>query len=75
MVDMKVVARKTRELRTEGKLRREDIAVKAKVSMSTVELLEQGRRLPRIETLDRIAGVLGVSVSELLAVSRLPVAA
>lgn len=70
MVDVKVVAQRVRDGREEKKLRREDVASQAKVSKTTVDSLEQGRRLPRIETLDRIAEVLGVSVSDLLAAAR-----
>jgi len=75
MVDVKIVAQRVRAGREGRQLRREDVASRAKVSITTVNNLEQGRWLPRIETLDRIASVLGVSVAELLEGELLPMAA
>ena len=76
MVDRTRVAERARERRRAIGLRREDVAVRAGVSSTTVDNLEQGKRLPRIETLDRIAEVLGVPLADLLAArSQLAVAA
>lgn len=75
MVERSEVARRTKTYREASQKRREDVAADAKVSMSTIEMLEQGRRLPRIETLDKIADALGISVLKLLADDRRPAAA
>ena len=75
MVDAQAVAQRARSKRRERGLKREELAVLAKVSVSTVDNLEQGRALPRIETLDRIAHVLGVSILKLLADPKRPLAA
>jgi transcriptional regulator with XRE-family HTH domain len=70
MVDTREVGRKFRTVRKETRLRRVDIAARAGVALSVIDLLEQGHRLPKIETLDRLAQVVGTSVSELLAPQR-----
>lgn len=75
MVNIKEVGMRVREQRRGIPLRREDVASKANVALSTIDLLEQGHRLPKIQTLDKIAEVLGVSLSDLLAARRRPVAA
>lgn len=76
MVDTREVGKKFRTVRKETRLRRVDVAAQAAVALSVIDLLEQGHRLPKIETLDRLAQVLGTTVSELLAPrSRLAAAA
>jgi len=57
------------------KMDQEKLAYLGGVSAKTVSNIECGKHSPRLSTLVRLADVLGVSVSELLAARRLPVAA
>jgi len=54
-----------RELRESKKMTREQLAVRAHVSMFTISRLETGRNIPRYNTLEAIAKVLGVKPSEI----------
>ena len=54
-----------RELRESKKMTREQLAVRAQVSMFTISRLETGRNIPRYNTLEAIAKVLGVKPSEI----------
>jgi DNA-binding XRE family transcriptional regulator len=75
MIDAQKVGERARGYRLAKGLKREEVAVLARVSVSTVDNLEQGRALPRIETVERVADVLGVTVSDLLAALLQPTAA
>lgn len=55
-----------KETRRARGMRREELAYKSGLSLATVSKLEQGRYEPRIDTLRKLAAVLGVSVSRLL---------
>lgn len=66
MLDPSRVARRVRTLREAAGKNRETLAVNAGVSKSTIDNLEQGKALPKIETLDRIAEALGVPLTSLL---------
>jgi transcriptional regulator with XRE-family HTH domain len=44
----------------------EDLAFKASLHRTEIGLLERGGRLPRIDTLAKLAGALGVEPAELL---------
>ena len=46
-------------------LSQEELAFRAGVHRTQVSLLENGNRLPRFETLIKLAGALGVSVADL----------
>ncbi len=54
-----------RRAREEADLTQEDLAFRAAIHRTQVSLLEGGRRLPRFETLIRLAGGLGVATSAL----------
>jgi transcriptional regulator with XRE-family HTH domain len=62
----KRVAERVVQLRHDRGMSQEALAAKAKVNRMTVTRLEAAAHPPNIETLDRIAGALGVSLSELL---------
>lgn len=72
------VGRRIRERRDAIDMRREELAFKSKVSLKTVENAEQGRVLPRLDTLAAFAVVLGASMEYFVsrgdesAASRLP---
>lgn len=53
------------ELRESRKMSREELAIKAQVSIFTIQRLETGRYTPRYNTLEKIAEVLGVKPSEI----------
>jgi len=54
-------------LRTERGWRREDVAVRAGLAMSTVAALERGDRPAYLNTVERLADVFGVEVEDLVA--------
>jgi len=47
-------------------LTQEEVGLRAKMNRTQVGILERGERLPRIDTLTRLAGALGVSPDDLL---------
>lgn len=55
------IARKIREIREDIGVTRSQLASRAEVSPSLISQLENGRVHPSLETLERIAGALGVS--------------
>lgn len=56
-----------REYRLKSKLSQEDLALEAGIDRTFVSLLERGKRQPTLETLFRLAKVLGVSPATLVA--------
>lgn len=48
-------------------LTQEELAVRASIHRTQVGLLEAGKRQPRIDTLAKLAGALGVDANSLLA--------
>jgi transcriptional regulator with XRE-family HTH domain len=46
-------------------LSQEELAFRAAIHRTQISLLENGNRLPRFETLVKLAGALGVSVADL----------
>jgi len=60
------VGPKLRELREAAKLTQEDLAHEAGISTSTLSRIERGTYQPRLDTLDKLAQALKVSVVELL---------
>lgn len=52
--------------RRRAKLSQEELSFRAGLHRVTVGLLERGERIPRIDTLVKLAGALGVSSAELL---------
>ena len=61
------VGDKVRDLRKERGWSQQELADQAGISMQTVSNLETGRHVPGIATLSKIAGALGVPLSDLLA--------
>lgn len=55
-----------RELRESLKMTREELAVKAHVSMFTIARIETGKTTPRYNTLEAIARVLKVKASDII---------
>lgn len=63
---MASVAKHIRRLRTEQHMTQEDLAEKLFVTRQTVSAWETGKAQPDLETLEQIAVVLGVEVTELI---------
>lgn len=63
----KRIGQRIRELRTQRPERwtQEDLAERAKISVSFLSMIERGERVAHVETLEALAGALGVSLSEL----------
>lgn len=55
-----------RHLRTDQQLSQQDLADRVGVSQSAISAFEVGEKMPRLETLQRLAAALGVSTSVLL---------
>ena len=62
----KTTGQRIREVRKERGLYQHELAAKAKLSTQSIRNIEAGRHEPRLPALRRIAGALGVPVSELL---------
>jgi len=56
-----------REARTKAALSQERLALDAGIDRTFVSMLERGKRQPTLETLFRLASVLGVSPATLVA--------
>lgn len=61
-----IFAGNMKEIRTEKKLSQEEVATKAKVSVSYVSMLERGQRNPPLDTVETVAKALGVPPVKLL---------
>ncbi len=59
------LGKRVRELRKQLSCTQEDLAHRARISVSFLSMVERGERLPRLETLATLADALGVSISEL----------
>ena len=62
----KRVATRVLELRQQRGLSQEALADKAKVHRMTIQRLEQAAHPPGLDTLERIAGALGVTLGQLV---------
>lgn len=62
---MEDIGRRMVAARRAAGLKREEVAVRAGVSMRTVEHVEQGKSSPTVATLRRMCDVLGLSLGEL----------
>jgi len=60
------VGERIRALRTARKLTQEQLAYRAGVSVGTIARIERGATRPTLETLERLARALDVSVADLL---------
>ena len=65
----KRIGRRIRDLRTQRQDRwtQEDLAERAKISVSFLSMIERGERVAHLETLAALASALGVSLGELFA--------
>lgn len=65
----KRIGYRIRELRTQRPERwtQEDLAERARISVSFLSMIERGERVPHVETLAAIAQALSVTLSELFA--------
>lgn len=61
-----VVARNLRTLRVRQQLSQEELAAKARISVSYVSMLERGQRSPPLDTLEALAQALKVTPVEFL---------
>jgi DNA-binding XRE family transcriptional regulator len=66
-MEKKTTAERVREIRKEKGLYQHEVAARARLSVQTVRNVEAGRHEPELPTLRKIAGALGVPLSELLA--------
>jgi len=55
-----------RRIREERGLSQRELAARAGVVKSTIYEAEAGRHIPRIQTLEKLADALGVSIADLL---------
>ena len=62
---------KIKLLRTKLKLSQEELAERAELSKNSIGAIERGTSSPTIETLDRVAKALEVSLPELVDTSRI----
>ncbi len=65
-MEIKVVAERIREIRTENKLSQTQFGEKLNVSQDTVSLWEKGKSVPTAEYLIAIARMFGVSTDYIL---------
>lgn len=65
-MEKKTTAQRVREIRKERGLYQHEVAARAKLSVQTVRNVEAGRHEPELPTLRKIAGALGVPLSDLL---------
>jgi transcriptional regulator with XRE-family HTH domain len=56
-----------RRLRDEADLSQEELAFRPAIHRTQISLLEGGHRMPRVETLVKLAGSLGATPNDLLA--------
>ena len=54
---------KIKELRKKAKLSQKELANKVNISNQAISFYENGKRLPKIETWQKLANFFGVSVS------------
>lgn len=66
------VRHRIRELRLQRGLTQAALCERAVISLDSVTRIEGGSRIPTIDTLERIADALGVSVSDLVTSGRPP---
>jgi transcriptional regulator with XRE-family HTH domain len=59
-------ASNVRRLRASAEVSQEELAFRADVHRTQVSLIEAGERLPRLETLVKLAGALGVTTNDLV---------
>lgn len=60
-----IIATRVKKLRKQKDLTQEELADKVRVSATYIGFIEQGQRVPSINTADKIARALGVKLSDL----------
>lgn len=60
------IGKRIRHFRKQAGLSQEEAGIRASLHRTEIGLLERGERLPRVDTLIKVAGALGVSAGELL---------
>lgn len=65
MLAIEQLGMRIRFLRKEKKLSQEDLALEANINKNYLSDLENGRRNPSFEILEKLAVALGISLSEL----------
>ena len=63
---LETIGKYIREYRLKNKMRQEDLAEKADLSVNYIGMLERGETVPSLETFITIANALGVSADMLL---------
>jgi transcriptional regulator with XRE-family HTH domain len=67
MVDISTqLGRRIRRVRTKQGLTQEELAHRAELDYSYINQIENGRRNPSVQAIDRIARALGVRVKDLM---------
>ena len=69
-VFMRRIASRIAQLRDARELSQEDLAAKADISTGYLSSLERGKQTPRVTVLLKIAGALGIPLTELVAVEQ-----
>lgn len=65
-MDMRAVAKRIRDARTERHLTQEDLAAKAEISLTHMGVIERAAKVPSLTTFVAIANALDVSADSLL---------
>lgn len=63
-MNQKVIGKKIRQLRKGSGISQEDLSAKAKIANRALQRIESGKGNPTISTLEAIAGVLKVSLTD-----------
>ena len=66
VLKLETIGKYIREYRLKNKMRQEDLAEKADLSVNYIGMLERGEKIPSLETFITIANSLGVSADMLL---------
>lgn len=62
------VGRRLREVRQQAGLTQPELGERAKMAAAEISKIENGRRTPTLETLERLGKALGVTVQDIVAV-------
>lgn len=65
-MDYRTIGKNIRKIRTQNKLRQEDIAERANLSVNYIGAVERGERLPSLETFISILNAVGTSADIVL---------
>lgn len=65
-MDYRTIGANLRKIRTQNKLRQEDVAERANLSVNYIGAVERGERLPSLETFITILNAIGASADVVL---------